>query len=222
VVGHDLRSPLSTIAASAELLRDIPLPADRRQLQLESILNAAERMNRLIGDLMDLARIDAGRLPVTVREVDLEPLLERALLLAEPRADRDGVSLVRGWKNTLPRVMADDHRVLQVLANLVTNALRYTEAGGAVEVGATPGERMVEIWVRDTGTGIATDDLPHLWDPFWQPERDRKARTEGAGLGLAIVKGIVEAHGGEVRVVSALGQGSRFAFTLSVAGRPAS
>lgn len=221
VVGHDLRSPLSSIAAAAELLLDIPLPAERRRFQLESIQSAAERMNRLIGDLLDLARIDAGGFRVALKEAEICPLLERSLRLAEPQATQRGVTLARGWTPRLPRVLVDDHRILQVFSNLVANALRYTEEGGTVEVGAREAEGAVEVWVRDTGSGIAQRDLPHLWDPFWQPDRDRRARSEGAGLGLAIVKGIVEAHGGEVRVESAEGEGSRFSFTLPVAAAPA-
>ncbi len=221
VVGHDLRSPLSSIAAAAELLLDVPLPEDRRRLQLESIQSAAERMTRLIGDLMDLTRIDAGGLRVSLREAVLPPILERALRLAEPRAAQDGVRLVRGWSEGLPAVRLDDHRILQVLSNLIANALRYTHRGGCVEVGAARSEGEVEVWVRDDGSGIAAEDLPYLWDPFWQPDRDRQARQEGAGLGLAIVKGIVEAHGGEVRVRSTPGEGSRFAFTLPRSGAPA-
>jgi PAS domain S-box-containing protein len=221
VVGHDLRSPLSSIAAAAELLLDVPLPEDRRRLQLESIQSAAERMTRLIGDLMDLTRIDAGGLRVSLREAELPPILERALRLAEPRAAQDGVRLVRGWSEGLPAVRLDDHRILQVLSNLIANALRYTHRGGCVEVGAARSEGEVEVWVRDDGSGIAAEDLPYLWDPFWQPDRDRQARQEGAGLGLAIVKGIVEAHGGEVRVRSTPGEGSRFAFTLPRSGAPA-
>lgn len=222
VVGHDLRSPLSSIAAAAELLLDIPLPVERRRFQLESIQAAADRMNRLIGDLLDLARIDAGGLRVATREAEICPLLERAMRLAEPRAARGGVTLVPRWEAPLPRVMVDDHRILQVLSNLVSNALRYTEEGGRVEVGAAPVPEGVEVWVQDTGSGIDPEDLPHLWDPFWQPDRDRKARREGAGLGLAIVKGIVAAHGGTVRVESVPGEGSRFSFTLPGAGDSAS
>lgn len=222
VVGHDLRSPLSSIAAAAELLLDIPLPVERRRFQLESIQAAADRMNRLIGDLLDLARIDAGGLRVATREAEICPLLERAMRLAEPRAARGGVTLVPRWEAPLPRVMVDDHRILQVLSNLVSNALRYTEEGGRVEVGAAPVPEGVEVWVQDTGSGIDAEDLPHLWDPFWQPDRDRKARREGAGLGLAIVKGIVAAHGGTVRVESVPGEGSRFSFTLPGAGDSAS
>ncbi|HSG48511.1 MAG TPA: ATP-binding protein [Longimicrobiales bacterium] len=221
VVGHDLRSPLSSIAAAAELLLDIPLPEERRRFQLESIQTAAERMNRLIGDLLDLARIDAGGFRVSLKEAEIGPLLERSMRLAEPRATQQGITLARGWSEPLPRVRLDDHRFLQVLSNLVANALRYTGEGGTVEVGAREADGGVEVWVGDTGSGIAEADLPHLWDPFWQPDRDRRARSEGAGLGLAIVKGIVEAHGGEVRVQSTPGEGSRFSFTLPVAAAPA-
>jgi signal transduction histidine kinase len=222
VVGHDLRSPLSSISAAAELLLDVPLPEDRRRVQLQAIQAASERMNALIGDLLDLARIDAGGFHVTKAPVSPSSLLERALRLAQPRAAQTGVRLVREWPDDLSTLQVDDHRVLQVLSNLISNALRYTPEGGEVAVGAAerPGE--TEFWVQDTGAGIAPTDLPHLWDPFWQPDRDRHARREGAGLGLAIVKGIVEAHGGAVRVDSRPGEGSRFSFVLQRSPAPRS
>lgn len=228
VVGHDLRSPLGSIAAAAELLMDVPLPEDRRRLQLESIQSAADRMNRLIGDLLDLARIDAGGLHVNAEPTAPGPLLAEAVQVEAPKARQRNVELVRNWPGDLPLVQADAHRIQQVLGNLISNALRYTPTGGRVEVGARPVARGegagdgVEIWVRDSGSGIDPEDLPRLWDPFWQPDRDRAARRDGAGLGLAIVKGIVEAHGGRVRVESAPGSGSRFSFSLPGIARPAS
>ncbi|HSM06805.1 MAG TPA: ATP-binding protein [Longimicrobiales bacterium] len=211
VVGHDLRSPLGSISAGAELLLDVPLSEDKRRRQLTLIQSAAQRMNRLIQDLMDVARMDSGGFQVMTRRGELGRALDAALSIAENRADRCEVELIRAWPASLPPVWLDEDRIVQVVDNLLSNALRYTPPGGSVEVGAAARDDGVEVWVRDTGAGIAEEDLAHLWDPFWRPE---SSDQEGSGLGLAIVKGIVEAHGGGVAVESRPGRGSRFSFTL--------
>ncbi|MEJ2540804.1 MAG: PAS domain-containing sensor histidine kinase, partial [Gemmatimonadota bacterium] len=211
VVGHDLRSPLGSISAGAELLLDVPLSEEKKRRQLELIRSAAERMNRLIQDLMDVARMDSGGFQVLARRGELASALELAMSHSEASARQAQVELIRAWPPSLPPVWLDEHRVAQVVDNLVSNALRYTPAGGSVEVGAAILDHGVEVWVRDTGSGIAREDLEHLWDPFWRPEG---SDTDGSGLGLAIVRGIVEAHGGQVAVESRPGEGSRFSFTL--------
>ena len=216
VVGHDLRSPLASISAGAELLLDVPLPPEKQRRQLLLVRSAAERMNRLIQDLMDIARMDSGGFQVMARRGELASALDIALSHSEARAKRAGLTLTRAWPPSLPPVWIDEDRIVQVVDNLVSNALRYTPSGGEVEVGAAVQEGGVEVWVRDSGAGIAEDDLEHLWDPFWRPEG---SSNEGAGLGLTIVRGIVEAHGGEVGVESVVGKGSRFSFTLRGIGR---
>jgi PAS domain S-box-containing protein len=218
VVGHDLRSPLASISAGAELLLEVPLSEEKERRQLLLIRSAADRMNRLIQDLMDVARMDSGGFQVLARRGELASALDMALSHAESHAAKAEVTLTRAWPPSLPPVWIDEHRIVQVVDNLVSNALRCTSPGGTVEVGAAVDDAGVEVWVRDTGAGIAAEDIEHLWDPFWRPEG---SDAEGAGLGLAIVRGIVEAHGGTVSVDSRPGQGSRFAFTLRGVGRDA-
>lgn len=217
VVGHDLRSPLGSILAASELLMEVPLPAQRRLRQLEMIQSAAERMNRIIQDLVDLSRIDSGRLDLHPRPEELDPILDAALQLVEPQAHQSGVRLVREWSADLPRVRADAHRILQALSNLLANALVYSPRGGRVTLGAGERGSFVEVWVEDEGKGIPRENLPHLWEPFWRPE---EASGKGAGLGLAIVKGVIDAHGGQVDVASREGKGSRFSFTLPKSDLP--
>lgn len=198
VVSHDLRNPLSSVSAAAELLLEVPLPEERRRQQLEGVRRAAHRMHRLISDLLDVARIDAGGLSVRVSPVEVASLVEEAVALIHPRAREAGIDVATEVDPDVSPVAGDRDRLLQVLGNLLGNAVRHTPAQGRIEVSARHhGGAEVCITVSDTGPGIPPEDRPHLFDRFWR--RDR-AGSEGAGLGLAIVRGIVAAHGGRVEV----------------------
>ena len=218
VVSHDLRNPLATVQMAVNFMLDEMVPDDsvhepeRRQLQ--AIRRSAERMYRLIQDLLNVAAIDAGQLPVTRSPLAVEDLVSDALELLRPLAARKRIALVMDVPATLPRVAADRERVLQVFSNLGGNAIKFTPEGGRIEIGATSCGETIEFAVRDTGPGIPPEDLPHIFDRFWQA---RKTARGGVGLGLAIAKGIVETHGGRIRIDSEPGRGSRFAFTLPVA-----
>jgi PAS domain S-box-containing protein len=216
VVSHDLRNPLGSVSAAAELLLEVPLPEERRRQQLETIRRSAERMNRLIQDLLDIARIDAGGLSVRPEICHVPPLLREAADLVALRAGDSDVTLaVECDGEDMPRVRADHDRVLQVLTNLLVNGVRHTPPGGRVTLSCGGREDgMVILEVADTGSGIPEHDREHLFERFWRPDG---ADAQGAGLGLAIVKGIVEAHGGRVWVESETGQGSIFRFTLPAA-----
>jgi len=210
VVSHDLRNPLGSITAAAELLMELPLDEPRRQQHLEVIGRAGDRMNRLIQDLLDLSRIDAGGLAVRPQQADVRPLLDEAAELVEARAREKGLTVeVEG---DAPDARVDRDRVLQVLGNLLANALRHTPREGRITLACgTDEEGSVRVSVQDTGPGIPLEDQALLFDRFWRPDL---TVGNGAGLGLAIVKGIVEAHGGRVWVESSLGAGSTFCFTL--------
>lgn len=216
VVSHDLRNPLSSVSAAAELLLEVPLPDDRRRQQLKGIRRAADRMHRLISDLLDVARIDAGGLSVDAVPVPVASLLEEAAALIHPQAREKGVNVAVEVEAGLPDVAGDRDRLLQVLGNLLGNAMRHTPEGGRIELAARVVDAdEVEVVVGDSGEGIPAEDLPHLFDRFWR--RDH-SDSEGAGLGLAIVKGIVEAHGGRVDVESRPAEGARFRVRLRAAG----
>ncbi|MDT8367817.1 MAG: ATP-binding protein [Longimicrobiales bacterium] len=217
VVSHDLRSPLSTVQAVGELLLEVPVDDEKRQAHLTNLLRAAGRMNHLIRDLLDIARIDAGVLSVRAVEVGVPELLQAARDALVERTERAGIELLTRDEVPDIRVAADADRVLQVWENLVGNALRHAGGGGRIELAARPRSDVVEFSVSDSGSGIPEDELPHLFDRFWRADLPRR---DGAGLGLAIVRGIVEAHGGEVGVENLERGGARFHFTLPRAPTP--
>lgn len=219
VVAHDLRSPLHAIALQAALLRPVRgQPERRKRRPVEAIDRNIARMNRLIEDLLDLARLDAGPLPIARERVPVGELLVEAVELHQDAAAAAATTLRWQSEPGLPDVWVDRGRMLQVLDNLISNALRFAP-GGTVAVGARAGARAdeVDLEVVDDGAGIEPADLPRLFDRFW---RATSSSGHGVGLGLAIVKGIVEAHGGRVWVESAPGAGSAFRFTAPVAVPP--
>jgi signal transduction histidine kinase len=169
-------------------------------------------MDRLIRDLLDLSASDAGKLRVDMRSERLEPVLEEALVLFTTVAGEREISLGTGGVPLGREVRCDRERVLQVLSNLVGNAVRFAPRGGHVRIEVASSEREVAIAVRDDGPGIPPEDLPHVFDRYW-----RRDSRRGTGLGLAIARGIVEAHGGRIHVESAVGRGSTFTFTLPLA-----
>jgi signal transduction histidine kinase len=215
VVSHDLRNPIGTIAAAAELLSDVPMPPERQEEHLEIIGRAAHRANTLIQDLLDVATIEAGRLSVRTKPVDLVELVEEVGSQMRLGADGEGVELSVHVPAELPAVEADRDRILQVMSNLVGNALKFTPSGGRVSVAAEQAPGGVSVTVSDTGPGIEPEMKEHLFDRFW---RGHGSNLRGAGLGLAIVKGILEAHGTSIEVETEVGRGSAFSFILPTVG----
>ncbi len=220
IVSHDLRNPLNVMFTGVSLMRKAIEDRDPRLArQLDRMNRAAERMNHLIRDLLDVARIEGGRLTVEIARHDAATIAVEIADLLRPLGQEKGIRIVARTEEALPIVACDRDRALQVLGNLVGNALKFTPRGGQITVIAERDEIGVRLAVQDTGPGIARVDQPRIFDRFWQG--DREAR-EGAGLGLAISKGIVEAHGGRIGVESEPGAGATFWFTLpSAAEKPA-
>ena len=223
IVSHDLRNPLGTIAMATQFMLEEPgLPEAMRTKQLKSIQRAGERMNRLIQDLLNVARMEAGRLIVEPERVEPGALLGEALEMLRPLAADKGIvlageALPDAGAAALPPVHADPGRVLQVLGNLVGNAIKFTPSGGRVTIRAERALGLggkVRFSVADTGPGIPPEQLPHIFGRFWQANR---ADRRGIGMGLAIAKGIVEAHGERLWVESRVGEGTTFYFTLAEA-----
>ena len=216
IVSHDLRNPLSAIGMCAAALGDsAKLPAVERRRLLRTIRESVEWTQRLLGDLLDIASIEAGRLSFDPRPIDPIVLISRALDLFEMSTNGKRVRLAEAVPDSLPAIMADEERILQVLTNLISNALKVTPADSAVTLGASASFGAVTFIVTDVGPGIAPEYLHHIFDWFWRASHERAER--GTGLGLAIAKGIVEAHGGTIAVKSTPGRGSTFSFTVPLA-----
>jgi two-component system, sensor histidine kinase and response regulator len=212
-VSHDLKNPLGTIFTSASLLRDVPLDEQAQRRQIEIIGRTAERMDQLIGDLLDVSRMEAGRFTVDAAPERAHALIADAREMLLNLAQANDVQLVEDLDGDDVAVVADRGRVLQVFSNLIGNAIKFTPAGGTVTIRADRDGDAVRFSVADTGIGISEDDLPHIFDRFWYG-----GTGGGSGLGLAIAKGIVEAHGGRIGVRSS-DHGSTFHFTLPCASR---
>ncbi len=215
-VSHDLRSPLTAIALSAELLRDTSLPYGRRQTLLRSITGASQRMNRLIDDLLAVGRLRAGqKLALDLHREDPADMVTQVCEIIGPQAIRNSVALRCSTPPApLPSILVDRSRILQALTNVLDNAFKFTPAGGDILVSCTARDGKVTFAVTDTGKGIDPADLDKLFDPFWQAQG---AAYMGTGLGLAIAKAIVEQHGGRIWVESKLGVGTTVSFTIPVA-----
>jgi signal transduction histidine kinase len=214
IVAHDLRSPLNTIAMTTQLLLEVASTDEQRVERLTVIQRAGQRMNRLINDLLSVSIIEAGRLTIDPRPVAVSAILADAMEMLSPIAADKSIYLEVTAPDDVPDVHADSVRILQVLSNLVGNAIKFTPNGGRVTISVAPEGPKVRFDVSDTGPGIAPEQMGNIFGRFWQAKR---ADTRGIGLGLSIAKGIVEAHGEELSVTSTLGVGSVFSFSLRAA-----
>jgi signal transduction histidine kinase len=213
VVSHDLRNPLGTIAMATEMLLDTPLSEEQRRHFLKMIQRTGERMGRLVHDLLDVARMEGGRLSVEPRCVEVMALFSDVLELMGPLAREKELGMNLSVQPGTPDVRVDPERILQVFSNLVGNAIKFTPKGGSITLRAQAMGEKVRLSVADTGPGIPPEKLARLFDRFWQADaRDRR----GIGLGLSIAKHIVEAHGERIGVESRVGQGTEFWFTVAV------
>lgn len=215
-VAHELRTPLTVIQGNLRAILDGVYPLEAGEIA--TIYDETRLLSRLVDDLRELAQAEAGQLPLEQRPVDMAELVQTALSGFAPVANEQQVTLTAEIAPNLPMAHADPDRISQVLRNLLSNALRHTSSGGQVTVTAQAGpEGFITLRVRDTGSGIAPEDLPHVFERFWRADRSRARRTGGTGLGLAIARHLIEAHGGKIGVESRLGQGATFWFTLPIA-----
>ncbi|MCI0550251.1 MAG: cell wall metabolism sensor histidine kinase WalK [Anaerolineae bacterium] len=214
-VSHDLQTPLASMRAILEALSDGVV--DEPEM-VNRYLNTARRdvrsLSALIDDLFQMAQLDAGGFPLNRAQTSLNDLISDTLENFSELAYRESITLEGRVEPNVDPIFMDTQAIGRVLNNLISNALRYTSAGGKIYVSAQRTAKGVEATVSDTGEGIRVEDIPNIFERFYRGEKSRNRGTGGAGLGLAIARGIVRAHGGEIRVESELGKGTRFIFQL--------
>lgn len=212
-VAHELRTPLTTIKGYMEGLVDGVLPLETATFQ--QIYREADRLQRLVSDLQELSRVEAGAFELYRRPLSISHLIRQVTHRLRPQFEEKGVVLTLNLADNLPPVQADEDRIHQVLLNLLGNALQYTPSGGQVVVFAARQPGGVRVAVQDTGIGIPAEHLPHLFSRFYRVDKSRSRVGGGSGIGLTITKHLVEAHGGSIWAKSkGTGQGSTFEFVL--------
>jgi two-component system, OmpR family, phosphate regulon sensor histidine kinase PhoR len=216
-LSHELRTPLTAMLACSETLMAgaIDDPGNRTRF-LETLHKHATRMSELISDISDLSAIESGQVALTLKPVRLRRVVADVVALVESRHADPDISFSTSIPDSI-LVQADRTRLEQILYNLIDNAVKFNRPGGSVTISAEEKGGCTAISIEDTGAGIAASDLPRVFERLYRGDKSRSRKTEGTGLGLAIVKHLVHAHGGELSVVSELGQGSRFTFTIAIA-----
>ena len=214
-VSHELRTPITSIKGFIETVLEDDVPEETRRRFLGIAKDEADRLETLIGDLLDLSRLESDTAPITREEIDLSEIARDIIEMLRPQADKKEITPELRVPRDLPRVPAHRDMLGQALINLLENAIKYTQSGGRVWVEArrVAGD-YVEISVADNGPGIPSEHLPRLFERFYRVDKARSRSEGGTGLGLSIVRHIVQRHGGSVRVESRLGKGSRFIVTL--------
>ena len=214
IVSHDLRNPLNSVLLGAEILQRVPTLDAANRGTIAVIHRAAKRMSHMLSDLLDLSSMDAGHLSMDRKLDRVDAVLTAAVEAATAGATAKSIRLEIELGEPDLVVFCDRERILQVLMNLVGNAIKFSKPGSVITLGARRATEQVELYVRDSGTGIAQAQLDHIFDPYWQTPNTAKL---GTGLGLSIARGIVEFHDGRIWAASVLGRGSVFYFTLPVA-----
>src|SRR5687767_4505254 len=212
-VSHELRTPLTAIRGHVAALREgVVTDPEAAETSLRIVADEAERLARLVGDVLDLAKLDAHRFTLLTEEVDMGRLCDRAYATFADEARRRGIEYTRRAEDE-PVIVADGDRVLQIISNLLSNAFRWTPDGGRVELQLGAENGSISVAVEDTGPGITPEEQERIFRPFWT--RD----GSGTGLGLAIARELAVAHGGRIRLRSAPGEGARFELVLPVTPR---
>jgi signal transduction histidine kinase len=214
-VAHELRTPLSVMQGSLTAQLDGVFPLDLSETA--KLYDETRLLSRLVDDLRELAQVEAGQLQLNIGAIDLKRVMESTVGAFAGAASEKQIMLSVDTPAAVPLVKADSERVAQVLRVLLSNALRHTPTSGTITSTAVVLADQVEVSVRDTGEGIASSELPFVFDRFWRGDKSRGRETGGSGLGLAIAKQLIEAQGGLIGVESTIGQGSRFWFRLPIA-----
>jgi signal transduction histidine kinase len=223
-MSHELRTPLNAVIGFSEVLLERMFGdlTDKQDEYLRDIHSSGRHLLSLINDILDLSKIEAGRMELEPTTFDLPQAIENAMMLVRGRADAHGIRLDAALDPRLATFRGDERKFKQVMLNLLSNAVKFTGEGGHVSVRAMLVDGSVEVSVTDTGIGIAPEDQQAVFEEFRQVGTDYARKREGTGLGLALTKRFVELHGGAIGVKSALGEGSTFTFTLPVRPWPTS
>jgi signal transduction histidine kinase/HAMP domain-containing protein len=217
-MSHELRTPLNAIIGFSEVMleRLFGDVNDKQEEYLNDILSSGRHLLSLINDILDLAKIEAGRMELEPADFDLPQAIDNALVLVRERAMRRGITLEQSLDPRLGEIKGDERKIKQVLLNLLSNAVKFTPEGGRIEVRAALADGVAQVSVADTGVGIAPEDHAAVFEEFRQVGTDYARKHEGTGLGLALARKFVELHGGTIRVESELGRGATFTFTIPV------
>jgi len=223
-MSHELRTPLNAILGFSEVLQERMFGElnDKQAEYVHDIFTSGGHLLSLINDILDLSKVEAGKMALELALFDLASTLQGVLTLVRERAMRHGITLGLDIDADLGSIVADERKVRQILLNLLSNAVKFTPDGGRVSLAAKRGNNCVEISVVDTGIGISPQDQALLFEEFRQVGNDSARKHEGTGLGLALAKRFVELHGSTVRVDSAPGKGTTFTFSLPVRAPPLS
>ena len=213
-VSHELRTPLSSIKGYSETLMGGVSKEEDRQEFLGIIYRESDRLANLIDDLLDLSKIESGKMAMVFMPVEITPVIKRTAGVLEKLALQKSIKIGVDIPSGLPKVLADENRLSQVFLNLLDNAIKYTPEGGSVKISVFPQDKYLQVDITDTGAGIPQSDLPRIFERFYRVDKARSRQLGGTGLGLSIVKHIVQAHGGQVWVKSEVGRGSTFSFTV--------
>ncbi|UCC39977.1 MAG: HAMP domain-containing histidine kinase, partial [Candidatus Aminicenantes bacterium] len=215
-VSHELQNPLQLILYAHDMLRTEAFGTlNKKQLfYLDSISNAVEKVSAFSNQYLEIAKIDAGMMEYQLRPMELTIIIQPIVEAAKIIASNKKISLDFSVQGNVPKVMVDPDKIDIVIRNLIDNAIKYTQSGGKVNVSIQPSNIGAKVTITDSGIGIASEHLPEIFDEFYRAPNAKSYKVEGTGLGLAIVKVIVEAHGGDLKVKSELGEGSTFTVSL--------
>ncbi|MBI1871439.1 MAG: GHKL domain-containing protein [Chlamydiae bacterium] len=214
-VSHELRTPVCSIKGYAETLLDGALEDSNSSRKFVDIIyRDSTRLETLINDLLDLARIESGKMKMVLLPIHVSDVIEKTMAIIENQAKIKSIEMIVKTQSSLPKILADETRLSQVMLNLLDNAIKYTPKSGVIHVEAARQDSFVQVDVSDTGIGISSKDLSRVFERFYRADKARSKELGGTGLGLSIVKHIVQAHGGEVWARSQMGQGSIFSFRI--------
>ena len=214
-VSHELRTPVSTIKGYAETLLDGAIDDVENRMEFLKIIHSdANRLAKLINDLLDLSRIESGKLSLDFREIDLEAVVEHVISGLKSLAETKKITILKEIQPSATKIVADSESMAQIFLNLVENAIKYNNDNGFISITAKGWDGLVSIEVADSGIGIPQEDIPRIFERFYRVDKAHSRQLGGTGLGLSIVKHLIQAHGGDVSVKSELGKGTRFIITL--------